>query len=174
MKYKLTDIKRGEVEIDFSLFDLTKDLAILVDIDGTISDPSHRLHLVRETDKKDWDKFFELDKFDKPIKEPIDFLNKVLNEHMLQDIFVFVVTARPKRTRLSTKKWLEDHGIFADSIYMRDDNDYRIDYLVKEDMLKQIKMIEITPILALEDRPAIVDLYRRNGIETIQITNGDY
>lgn len=44
---------------------------VIVDIDGTVADLSHRIHFI-EGEKKDWDSFYNNVEKDKPIQHVID------------------------------------------------------------------------------------------------------
>lgn len=136
---------------------------VIFDIDGTLSDPSHRLHFLAD---KDWDAFYnECDK--DPVVSHIAFLAKELaKEHK-----IFLFTGRPEKVRVKTEKWLLDNLIPYDRLFMRKDGDYRPDYEVKAEMLKSLNL----PIwFAVDDRDQVVKMYRNNGILCMQCKEGNY
>ena len=68
---------------------MQKEEAIIVDIDGTIANLDHRIHLVRKPNKN-WKLFFEKMNDDKPIEKTI---NKIKELH--DDGFkILIVTGR--------------------------------------------------------------------------------
>ena len=76
--------------------------AIIFDIDGTLSDPTHRLHHVTGG-RKDWDAFFAA-MADDPAHEPIADLCARL-WHGGKDAILFC-SGRPERYRDETVMWL--------------------------------------------------------------------
>tara|TARA_B100000745_G_scaffold300430_1_gene254365 strand:+ start:25 stop:927 length:903 start_codon:yes stop_codon:yes gene_type:complete len=139
--------------------------AILFDIDGTLANVEHRLHHLHGV-RKDWDSFFAA-QTDDPVIEPIAWLAKrcfdIYREHAL-----IIVTARPEQYRAQTQKWLEKHLIQHHMMFMRQDGDFRPDYLVKRDILENILSSGFEPFLVIDDRPEVVDMWRSYGIKTLQ------
>ena len=146
---------------------------IVFDIDGTLANIEHRLHHIRGG-KKDWDSFFKFIADDEPIL-PLTNLVKVLIMSGL--VTVLFVTGRPERTRIDTINWLRKHEIIpnsVDDIYMRDDNDRRPDFMVKEEILSRMKMNGLTPDLIFDDRKAVVEMWRRNKLLVAQVGSGNF
>lgn len=144
--------------------------AVIFDMDGTIADPSHRLHHL--DGEKDW-KSFHLACGDDPAFEAIARLVRIL--HRVAEAgdgidAVIIVTARhddPVIKQL-TLDWLEINEIPYHRLYMRRDNDYRRDHLVKADILQQIIDDGYEPVLSIDDRPEVVRMWRDHGITTLQ------
>lgn len=135
--------------------------AIIVDIDGTIADNMHR-QSVLEAEPKNWDAFFMECHLDLPI-EPIVEIVQILEKHHT----VLIVTGRSEKYRELTKLWLQKHKIIYDELYMRPENDYRPDHEIKEEILLKIRET-YDPILAIDDRQQVVDMWRRNGLICLQ------
>lgn len=147
---------------------------VIVDIDGTIADCRHRRHFihdperkqfVHDTKKKDWPAFFEAMKDDAVI-EPVVILVKKLME--CEHIEIRLVTGRPSNYRSLTEKWLQDNDIYYHELYMRNEGDFRQDYIVKEEILNGFKLRSWIPDLAIDDKQEVVDMWRRNGIICLQ------
>ena len=144
--------------------------AIIIDIDGTLANPEHRLHHL--DGEKDWKAFHGAMGEDPPV-EAIAQLARVLYraaEEGLGIEAVLIVTARhddPLYERL-TREWLEIHEIPYHRLYMRRDDDTRRDYVVKRDILQRILDDGYEPILAVDDRPEVVAMWREHGITTLQ------
>lgn len=94
--------------------------AFFFDIDGTLADPSHRLHHIQKR-PKDWDSFFAAVADDIPIEHMRD-LCRFLQLTIVGTKVVFL-SGRPERTRFDTQRWLADHQCMLTNrpIYMRAD-----------------------------------------------------
>jgi hypothetical protein len=134
---------------------------IIVDIDGTIADCRHRRHFVNDGNK-DWKSFYEAMTQDSCI-EPIKFL--IINTAWVRLVYC---TGRPEEYRPHTEEWLKNNGFYWSEIYMRKTGDFRPDYIVKEEMLDQMRRDGYYPQLAIDDKQDVVDMWRRNGIITLQ------
>jgi FMN phosphatase YigB (HAD superfamily) len=73
---------------------------VLVDIDGTLADVSHRLQFARGP-HKDWGRFFAAMDRDQPINAVIDFVMRLAGKY---DIVIF--TGRPEDYCEKTMNWL--------------------------------------------------------------------
>lgn len=136
---------------------------IIFDIDGTLSDPSHRLHYL---ENKDWDSFYNACDNDPPVKHLIYLVQELNKDHC-----IYIFTGRPERTREKTQKWLLDNGVNYDKLFMRKDDDHRPDYEIKAEMLEALSL----PIwFAVDDRDQVVNMYRDKGILCLQCKEGDY
>lgn len=80
---------------------------VIVDIDGTIADCSHRLRHI-QSDKKDWDTFFDECDLDIPIPVVIDLVKR-LGFHYE----ILYLTGRKEKTHLKTLLWLIDNSLPA-------------------------------------------------------------
>jgi len=139
---------------------------IIVDIDGTISDSDHRIHYIR-TKPKNWKKFFEESKHD-PVYQDVYWIINLL--HLTGNTVLFV-TARPESEREQTIQWLTKHELIqkSEKLYMRPNGDYRDDYIVKKDLLNEIREDGYDPFLALDDRETVVNMWREQGIYCFQV-----
>ena len=137
-------------------------MSIIVDIDGTIADNMHR-QSVLDAEPKDWDAFFRECHLDLPI-EPIVEIVKLLEPHYA----ILIVTGRSEKYRELTKFWLKKYNIPYDELYMRPENDYRPDHEIKEEILFTIRKNNYNPLLAIDDRQSVVDMWRRNGLICLQ------
>jgi len=78
---------------------------------------------------------------------------------------ILVVTARMEKWRKQTSMWLAINDIPSDALFMRGDDDHRKDYLVKKDILDRIQK-HWTVVHAVDDNPAVIQLWVDNGIPT--------
>jgi predicted secreted acid phosphatase len=140
---------------------------ILCDIDGTISDATHRLHLI-QTKPKQWKEFFNESTKD-PIYEDVHWLVNLFHTNGNKILFV---TARPENERDKTIEWLHNTAGMKgkyEKLYMRYPGDYRDDYIVKKDILQDIRNDGYDPFLALDDRDGVVNMWREEGIFCFQV-----
>tara|TARA_B100000989_G_scaffold160060_1_gene119507 strand:- start:6424 stop:6882 length:459 start_codon:yes stop_codon:yes gene_type:complete len=139
----------------------TKGKAIIVDIDGTISDRNHRLHYLEG--KKNWKKFFEEIHLDPPIKEIIALVEK----DNLDGYKVIFVSGRPENLRKKTLTWIKSNIEVEDFILlMRPNKDFRKDVIIKAEIFQHI-LLEYNPVKAYEDSPEIQNLWLKNNLEVI-------
>jgi hydroxymethylpyrimidine pyrophosphatase-like HAD family hydrolase len=143
----------------------------IVDIDGTLADPRHRLHFI-EQKPRDWDAFFAACQEDSPITDVIATVRAL--ERVAQ---IFLATGRSEVCRLQTVNWLNRHvGIAYSWLLMRREGDHREDNIVKSEMLDRILDVRQLKDIAgvFEDRKQVVDMYRKRGLTVFQVADGDY
>lgn len=144
-----------------------KKSAIIVDIDGTLSNPNHRRHYV-EGENKDWEQFFAEVSKDPANTWCSQLVNKFFNTHK-----VILVTGRPETSksgidvRRKTKDWLDEYDISYDRLIMREEGDFRKDTVVKEEILEEELPEPKWITFAVDDREDIVELWRSHGIPTL-------
>jgi uncharacterized HAD superfamily protein len=139
---------------------------VIVDIDGTLADVTHRLHHVRGPRKK-WKKFFALMSEDKPIREVIARVQEMAKDHR-----IYVVSGRPDDYRDVTVEWLKLHDVPYEALYMRKAGDYRTDDVVKQEILDRHfdkQNIE----LVIEDRPRVIRMWESNGLKVLDVGTGE-
>jgi len=139
---------------------------VIVDIDGVLADGAHRQHLVRA---KRWREFFDAAHGDAPIAE-----TAVLLRLLDADLVVVLLTGRPVRTREPTVTWLAEHGYRWDLLVMKEDDDFRRATNAKREAVEALRKAGFTPVLALDDEPGNVDMYRVEGIPCLYIHSGYY
>ena len=144
--------------------------AAIFDMDGSLCDVSSVRYHVNPNDPR----FSGTKRFDLFHAGSIDCPpNKLaLREYELaagQGLAIIIVTARKEQWLYHTMLWLVEQGIEWDELFMRADDDNRKDYLVKEDILGEIKARGYEPVLAVDDNPAILAVWKRHGIETVRV-----
>jgi len=135
---------------------------VIFDIDGTLSDPSHRLHYVQR-DPKDWRAFFDAMGEDAPHQSVCEFARAVQRV-----VPVICVSGRPADYRDTTKMWLAEQGIEPEALYMRPAGDTRPDTKIKREILGQLADDGWSPELVVDDRQSVVDMWREEGITCFQ------
>lgn len=142
---------------------------IAVDIDGTISLIGNRLKYIQQT-PKDWDSFYSKCYEDKPNIPVIEILKGLIK---LKQYYLVYVTGRPERIRFKTQQWIIDNALpcFSAQLFMRNEGDYRPDYIIKTEIIKPFKD---RIFMAFEDRDQVVKMYRNLEIPCMQVTEGNY
>lgn len=134
--------------------------AVIFDMDGTLCDVSGMRHYVMGG-KKNFDQFHKSACLFAPVNEEVKFAN---HTHYAAGDAILIVTARKRMWGDYTKMWLDKHGIFYDRIYMRANDDQRKDYEVKREILARIRSQGFRVVHAYDDNPAVVALWREEGI----------
>jgi len=145
---------------------------ILVDIDGTLADITHRLHFIKgdRFADKDWDAFFDAMVDDTPIWFMVALVAALAAAHW----DVIYVTGRPDIYRQQTSGWLDKQVTGERLLYMRKAGDRRPDDVVKREILQQIRSDGFEPVMAIDDRKRVVDMWRAEGLICLQCAEGDF
>lgn len=150
----------------------------IFDIDGTLSDPAHRLHLIlNHTGKKihapHWNTFLDAAKNDPPIVPMVKLIKELYKGN-----HIVLSTGRREDQRKMTEKWLQQQDINFDLLIMRPIGDYRSDTIVKPEQLLKHLCQEAHPIpeviTIFEDRKRVTATWRFLGYHVCQVAVGDY
>ncbi len=143
-------------------------LVVLVDLDGTLTNPEERLHYVQGHSKKNWDKFFEEVDHDPPVEAVAKWVRELAKEFC-----VVLVSGRPiDKAGAKTLWWLRHYRIPYEHLFMRRGGDRRPDTDTKAEILRDLlRMMPKEKILfAIDDRPSVVEqVWRRNGIRVFPV-----
>ena len=141
----------------------------IFDIDGTIADLSHRLpHIQKEP--KDWRSFFATVVDDTPI---VHVIKLAIDVHLAGAKIIYV-SGRSDECREATEDWLQRHGLPEGKVYMRKEGDHRPDHQVKVELLAQLRADGHNPVMAFDDRNAVVKMWREIGVPCAQVADGDF
>ena len=143
---------------------------VIVDLDGTLADGTHRLHLLPTKDlhlTESWSEFNGAAIGDKPIQSTIDVINALWRAEM----GVVILTGRSDEVEVDTMIWLDRHKVKYDWLIMRRAEDNRKDTIIKEEVLRAIGLKHIT--CAFDDSPSVIRHFRDLGITTYQVTEYD-
>lgn len=148
--------------------------AVIFDIDGTLSDCTHRRGLVEHDssqgcwEKANWAEFFRRIPLD-PVVVPVRRL--LLQLWPLNH--VVLCTGRGEEHREITVQWLSKYGIPYSALFMRPAKDYRPDNVVKRELLEKIREM-YEPWLVVDDRNSVVAMWRDAGLTCLQCAPGDF
>lgn len=180
---------------DYSLYH--DDPIVIVDVDGTLADLSHRRPLLdvrcsnpdcKENPpaftkkgacagagcngtrtKKDYDKFFAEAVNDTPFQDIIALVHLFEN----QGFMPIVVSGRPDdKCGIITEDWLRKYGIPFEHLFMRRGGDYRPDDEVKKEILGFLPKNRISYVL--DDRDRVVKMWRAEGLRVLQVAEGAF
>lgn len=139
---------------------------IVVDLDGTLCDCEHRVHLVKGN-QPDWNAFFEAMVYDTPREHVVDMVRTTYEGYP-----VVIVTGRPEPYRILCSQWLDYYDIKYHSLLMRRPNDRRPDTEVKQEILD--KYLDKSKIKAwIDDRPSVIRQIASNGIPIVGVGTGE-
>lgn len=154
--------------------------AIIFDRDGTLASvhngPSKRKvddgDYTRATDS-DWAAFNASLPFDRPVPLVVGLLRAVK-----PGVVRIMVSGRAAGNKKGETfrywqmwQWIKKHDLPIDVLYMRAAGDKRLDSIVKEEILVNDILPRFNPVVAVDDRPAILDVWKRFGIHTVAVEN---
>ena len=132
--------------------------AIIVDLDGTLAINTQR-------NPFDWSRVEE-DTLSKPVYNAM----KALQD---KGYTVLLCSGRSEESRAGTERWLAKHDITYESLHMRPLDDQRSDYLVKEEMWRELTKNYYIELM-LDDRNSVVNHARRLGFTVFQVAPGNF
>jgi predicted secreted acid phosphatase len=141
----------------------------IFDIDGTLANGSHRQHYLL-SHPKNWDEWYANTKHDTLHEDIADFV-KIAHDKGMK---VILCTGRDDRCETATINWLFRYGIKYDHLFMRENKDFRLDSIIKKEMLDNIRLMGYNPLLVFEDRDSVVKMWRENGIRCLQVQEGNF
>ena len=133
---------------------------VIVDIDGTLANTDHRIHLIKPVDgsKKKWHEFFIRGKDDPIFKH----VTETVSALRASGYKIILLTGRPDNYRKVTEEWLAKHNIEYDALYMRPADSREEDFKVKEKIFWEICEGDKDKVLCVfEDRKAVIEMWRR-------------
>ena len=133
------------------------------DFDGTIADINHRVGYIKKpyiTGKRDYQRFFEECKNDKPVEWIIDIMRMLPREN------IYILSGRNGNVIHESVKWLEENNVPYNKIYMRYRTNYESDEILKLRMIDNGLKERIQWIV--DDRQRVVDMWRENGLKVLQ------
>jgi len=140
--------------------DLDLPEAIICDIDGTLAlhnrDPFDYVNL--NTDE---------------VNPAVERIIRWANDRIAGPKILFV-SGRPATYREATERWLDEHGIAYDGLYMRGASDTRRDDIVKQEIYEQHIKGCYRIAFVLDDRDRVVAFWRSLGVTCLQVADGSF
>lgn len=145
--------------------------AIIVDVDGTLADVSGIRHYVlNDPRRKNFDAFHTAASYVHPHHQVAELTTALAGVGFA----IVILTSRKERWRHRTRVWLTKWGIPFDALGMRADSDDRRDDDVKRDLYGAMRHLGYDPVLAIDDNPIVVQLWRTLNIPTVIVSGWDY
>ncbi len=142
--------------------------AVVVDIDGVLSEASGRQHYL-ESPRRDWRSFFDACGED-PVIEEVKTLIDLLDDQLQ----IVLLTARPDRVHPLTEAWLRRYRIRWDLLVMRPWGDYDMARDFKQSSVWELRAFGFDLRLAFEDDRRNVEMFRAEGIPCLYVHSGYY
>lgn len=139
--------------------DVTKPKAVIFDVDGTLMDNSGR-------NAFDWSRVME----DTPRQQVVELWH-AMSELGYQCL---VVSGRDGVCFDATAQSLNDAGIYPVEHFQRKQGDFRKDAIIKEEIFWEKIAPNYNVQLVVDDRKQVVEMWRRLGIQTWQVDEGDF
>ena len=144
---------------------------VIFDLDGTLALIDKRRAIsTKDNGKMDWGKFFNPKNIDLdvPNKDVIKMADLLSNNHR-----IWILSGRSDVTYQATVDWLNKHDIWFDHLVMRPQNHlYLPDNDLKQMWLDNIGVDNVA--MVFDDRQQVVDMWRKNGLTTFQVADGDF
>lgn len=154
---------------------------IVFDLDGTIANVDARRKAADEAqapypsnERQAWWTTWQAPENILKLDVPNELVVSVLRDWHERGKWITIVSARNDKNRAVTEEWLALYGIHYDMLYMRKDGDYRRDSVFKQELLDNIRKNGNNLIERVyDDRNQVVDMWRANGIDCIQVVPRD-
>lgn len=144
-----------------------KQKAIIVDLDGTLCDTTHRQHFMEGT--KRWKSFYENMVHDKPNLWCLSLIDGMRG--IAEIVFV---SGRPDSYYEHTQDWLRKHGLHIWPLFMRKEDDFRKDSIIKTELYNTHIRDQYDVLFCVDDRQQVVDAWRDLGLTCLQCAKGDF
>jgi uncharacterized HAD superfamily protein len=136
---------------------------VVFDIDGTVADARHRLHLIAgKADHDQWVRFFDAAVDDPPLAEGVARAKQLAETHD-----IVWLTARPERVREMTEDWLAQHGLPTGRLLMLPDGEKKVARMFKLDAIRRLAQ-EHEIALVFDDDPRVVALLEEAKIPVVR------
>lgn len=166
-----------EIKLDINEFAMDGTAnTVIFDLDGTLADIEERRTLAtKDNGKIDWDIFFDPKNIDldKP-NHSVILMAKILKQSGHR---IVIFSGRSKATKDETRKWLKAHGVPFDVLKMRPTSGgFKF---MKDDKLKKLWLDDLFPtkediVCVFDDRDAVVQMWRDNGLDCFQVAEGKF
>ena len=141
---------------------------LIVDLDGTISNPDHRQYFL-DQEKPDWDAFFLASYDDAPYEDVIQMVNALSNFFT----YIRIWTGRGDVSEKLTKAWLVKNSVYHTELRMREKGDATPDNVLKSQWINECRLDPLTTIV-FEDRDRTVEMWRGHGFRCFQVAPGSF
>lgn len=138
----------------------------LFDLDGTLADLTHRLHLIKK-EKPEWDEFFSRCGLDRPNQWCADLMAAL----HASGYVIEIVSARPPGVEPHTRDWLKMHEIVYHRLNLIGDSKTPDHELKRAWLRSRADRRDIA--FVVDDRQRVVDMWRDEGLVCLQCNAWD-
>ena len=144
---------------------------VILDLDGVISNASHRQHFLRGA-RRDWRGFFTSAAHDPPYETGVALAASIDDDHT-----VAILTARPHYVADMTRAWLAANEVRHDLLILRPETGRgrsgpSADF--KRHELSRLRAAGYEIVMAIEDDERNIEMYRSEGIFALYVHSGYY
>jgi len=150
---------------------MAKELAIIVDVDGTLAD----MRGVRGP--FEWDKVH----LDRPHQDVIELVRDLAEADtdngaggFIYKYKIIITTGRDGVCEEATKEWLLEHGINYDEFFIRPEGDFRKDNIIKSEIYMDHIRPKYDVKFVIDDRDQVVEMWRSLGLRVLQVAPGNF
>ncbi len=144
---------------------------MILDLDGVISNATHRQHYLRGA-FKDFRGFFTAAPDDPPYESGLALAASIADDHT-----VAILTARPNYMLDDTRRWLAAHDVRHDLLILRPEHGRgsrgpSADF--KRHELNRLRAAGYQVTAAIDDDERIIEMYRSEGVFALYTHSGYY
>jgi hypothetical protein len=111
----------------------------------------------------------------KVIEDYVDeTIKDIVDTYAENGFHILVVSGRHDSCMGDTDKWLNVNAIHHDRLLMRKTGDDRKDYIVKKEIYDEYIKGKYNVTFVLDDRDQVVQMWREQGLKTLQVAEGDF
>jgi uncharacterized HAD superfamily protein len=144
--------------------------AVIVDIDGVLADGYPALHSATSGGATDWDLYHDL-MIDAPLLDN-GIADLVRTLHDDTDIAVVLLTCRGDHKQATTRKWLDAREIPFDELIHKPLGVEHYEH--KRIEVERLRSFGFGIVLAIDDDPEWIRIYREMLVPTLYIHSGHY
>jgi len=149
----------------------------IFDIDGTVADIGHRLHILERDSKEKWRDFYAACDKDRANVNVIYTMERL----RFSGAEIWFFSGRSAEVRDKTVAWLANntsfmtHELDGGILTMRDTGDYTADDELKKSWLDSMLIEDRRRLVAaFDDRDRVVQMWRKCGVTCFQVANGSF
>jgi predicted kinase len=172
----VSELNANPIKFETEKIELNREYpkCVIFDIDGTLAHKGSRNPFNWASVGRDKIDSSTADMF-RYLQDYQDAISKLGNEayNFEEPPSIIICTGRDAICLKETEKWLEKHNLFADDIYIREHNDNRADWIVKEEFWRQIAL-KYNIVGMFDDRLQVVRRARALGLKVFNVEHNNF